>query len=263
MQSYLKNHIDFVLHSNGNNENNRQLTRDNTLNESFKLIYIYSGKGTVDIDGRCYPVEKDNSALVFPLSDFEIEGDGLKYAWLEFSGFESVAMVSRIAFSRANPILGKLGVDGMEDYFDLPETSAEPYALLRLGGCLMLLMSFYIEKYPSKSVEAEGYVYKACLFIDRNYSEHGFGVKDVVEELKIDRSYLYRLFKNEMGISVSDYIARRRLLKAEVLLTDSNLSVKDVAYSCGFADQMYFSRVFKNLNGSTPTQFREMIFCSK
>ena len=73
-----------------------------------------------------------------------------------------------------------------------------------------------------------------------------------------DRSYLYRLFKDKTGVSVSDYITRTRISKAEVLLSNGSLSVKDVAYSVGFPDQMYFSRVFKKINGRTPTQFREM-----
>ena len=83
-------------------------------------------------------------------------------------------------------------------------------------------------------------------------------VRSLVEALKIDRSYLYRLFKDKTGVSVSDYITRTRISKAEVLLSNGSLSVKDVAYSVGFPDQMYFSRVFKKINGKTPTQFREM-----
>ena len=47
------------------------------------------------------------------------------------------------------------------------------------------------------------------------------------------------------------------------MLANSDLSIKDVAYSVGFSDQMYFSRVFKRLNGRTPTAFREMIFSEK
>lgn len=262
MKNLQNNHIDFIIHSNGNNESGTGLFRENTHGESYKLVYIYEGKGKVDIDGKCYLIEKGDSFLVFPLHSFEIRGDSLKYTWLEFSGYESMAMLSKIAFSKTNPVLGKIRKDGMKELFDLPKLSTEPYALFRLGGRVLLLMSYYIEYFPSKTVEAEGYVYKACMFIGKNYTEPGFGVKNVVEELKIDRSYLYRLFINEMGVSVSDYITRRRILKAEVLLSNSDISVKDVAYSCGFADQMYFSRVFKKLNGKTPTQFREMIFDS-
>ena len=58
-------------------------------------------------------------------------------------------------------------------------------------------------------------------------------------------------------------IADVYLAKAEILLANSDLSVKDVAYSVGFSDQMYFSRVFKKLNGRSPTGFREKIFKSR
>ena len=64
---------------------------------------------------------------------------------------------------------------------------------------------------------------------------------------------------DEMGVSVIDYIVRRRISKAEIMLANSGLSVKDVAYSVGFSDQMYFSRVFKRIIGKTPSEFRKML----
>ena len=158
-------------------------------------------------------------------------------------------------------MLGKIDIDGFEFLFEIPDVtvrSDEPYLLYRFGGCLLMLLSYYIEKFPSKSMEADGYVSRACRYIDLHYNTPGFCVRDVVEALKIDRSYLYRLFKDKTGVSVSDYITRTRISKAEVLLSNGSLSVKDVAYSVGFPDQMYFSRVFKKINGRTPTQFREM-----
>ena len=81
-------------------------------------------------------------------------------------------------------------------------------------------------------------------------------MQSVANHIKIDRTYLYRLFKEETGMSVIDYINNCRISKAEVLLIDENISIKDVAYSVGFTDQMYFSKVFKKLRGQTPTEFR-------
>ena len=182
---------------------------------------------------------------------------------IEFSGFEGTAILGRTAFSKKNPVLGPIEIDGFEELFEMPVNSGETYANFRMGGCIMLLLSYYMEKFPGKNFGAEGYVYKACHIINQNYSQPGFCVKDVVESLKIDRSYLYRIFKNQTGISVMDYITHCRIAKAEILLANSDLSVKDVAYSVGFSDQMYFSRVFKKLNGRSPTGFREKIFKSR
>lgn len=264
MEPFAKNLVDFRCYSNGNNEINSGISAQNTHSGTYKLIYIYRGLCRINIDGKDYNASEGYSVLVFPCCEFDIdETPGVRYTWIEFSGFESAAILGRTAFSKKNPMLGTIDMDGFEDLFEMPVNSGEPYSNFRLGGCIMLLLSYYMEKFPGKSFESEGYVYKACHFINQNYSQHGFCVKDVVESLKIDRSYLYRIFKNETGVSVIDYITRCRIAKAEILLANSNLSIKDVAYSVGFNDQMYFSRVFKKLNGRTPTSFRERIFKSR
>ena len=84
-------------------------------------------------------------------------------------------------------------------------------------------------------------------------------VQQVADYVKLDRTYLYRLFKQQMGMSIVEYINRRRVSRAEVMLIDMQISVKDVAFSVGFSDPMYFSRVFKRLNGITPTKFKAAI----
>ena len=264
MRRYEANLVDYCCHSNSNNEISAGLFCENTLRESYKLIYFYGEPCVIDIDGKHYYTEKGDSALVFPCSEFEIEKKpGAKYAWLEFSGFESAAILSRVAFSRQTPVLGKIDMDGFEDLFQMPAYTGEFYSLYRLGGCLLLLLSYYIEKFPGSKIETESHVYRACQYIDTHYSAKSCTVKGVAEALKIDRSYLYRMFKDEIGISIIDYITRRRISKAEIMLSNSDLSIKDVAYSVGFSDQMYFSRVFKKTNGKSPTQFREMIFSQR
>ena len=260
MKTFIKNQIDFRCHSSGNNEISSGLFQKDLLAETYKLIYVYKGRCKVVIDGICFEASSGDSVLIYPCLDFKIiPGKDLKYTWLVFSGFESAAILGRVAFSKKNPVLGKMDIDGFEDLFDMPQNLEKAYSHYRLGGCFLLLLSYYIEKFPSKTREYEGYVYRACTYIDENFSTPGFGVKNVTEALKIDRSYLYRLFMDEIGVSVIDYIIRRRISKAEILLANSGLSIKDVAYSVGFSDQMYFSRMFKRINGRTPTEFRELI----
>ena len=264
MKSYMKNRVDFRYRVSGDNGKGPEIVLQETLPESYKLFYVYSGNGQVFIDGKCFEVEKGDSFLVFPIFVFEIVHKGdMKYVWLEFMGLESAALLSRVAFTRSEPVLKNFGKEGLEQMFEMPDNTGETYLLYRTGGRIMVLLSYYIERYPSKTVETQGYVYRACKYIDSNYTTQGFGVKDVVEHIKIDRSHLYRLFKDEMGVSVIDYITRRRVSTAEALLANAKLPIKEVAYSSGFSDQMYFSRVFKKLSGRTPTEFREMKFQSE
>ena len=255
-----ENRIYFRCHSHGNTERNNALVQSKSVNEAYKLVYVFQGSGRVDIDGKCYSVSDGDSVAIFPYCSFVIKpGEDMQYAWLELSGIEASVLIARTAFSKKNPVLGKIEIDGFEDLYDIPDQSSETYILYRTGGCVMLLMSYYMEKFPGKTVESEGYVIEACQLIEEKCCIPHFGVKDVVDGLKIDRSYLYRLFMDEIGVSVVEYITRRRIAKAEIMLANSDFSVKDVAYSVGFTDQMYFSRVFKKRNGRTPTEFRKSV----
>lgn len=258
MKRIEQTNIDFRCRSAGNSGKGDALLQENTFAESYKLLYVYAGACSVAVDGVSHTVSKGCSVLVYPLSVFTV-GSGAQYAWVEFSGFAAATILSRIAFSETSPVLGDIGIDRFESYFDIPLFSGQPYVFYRQGALVLLLLSYYIERFPSKTVETQGYVFRACRYIDTHLSVQGFGVKDVANALKIDRSYLYRLFMEEVGVSVMDYITGRRMSKAKVMLANSTLSIKDVAYSVGFSDQMYFSRMFTQRNGLTPTAFRERL----
>ena len=113
-----------------------------------------------------------------------------------------------------------------------------------------------MEYFPKRESDFNIYVESALNFIERNFQNVHLSVQQVADYVKLDRTYLYRLFKQQMGMSIVEYINRRRVSRAEVMLIDMQISVKDVAFSVGFSDPMYFSRVFKRLNGITPTKFK-------
>ncbi len=251
---------DLRCHSVGKNDVNGALLCKDLPEESYKLIYVYEGVCTIDIDGMPYGVPKGYSALIYPTCRFTIHcPSGARYVWLEFSGFVVDSILSRIAFSKTAPVVGPVVQEGFENKFDIPLFSGEIYTLYRQGGGVMLLLSYYIEYFPSKMVKDDSYVFRACRYIDRHIETPGLNVRDVANALKIDRSYLYRLFIAELGMSVMEYINHRRMSKAMILLANSTLSIKDIAYSAGYSDQMYFSRVFKQYNGETPTHYRERL----
>ncbi|MCD8026526.1 MAG: AraC family transcriptional regulator, partial [Clostridiales bacterium] len=94
-----------------------------------------------------------------------------------------------------------------------------------------------------------------------NYFDSESTVKRGADHVKVDRTYLFRLFKKETGSSIIDYINNKKISKAVVMLSDESVSVKDISVAIGFTDQMYFSKVFKKIKGVTPTEYRKS--CTK
>ena len=82
-------------------------------------------------------------------------------------------------------------------------------------------------------------------------------IEDIADACYISRSHLARLFRQELNISVMSYLNSVKLHKASELLLKTNNSIIDVSIECGFNSAQYFSRVFKNLIGCTPHEYRK------
>lgn len=82
-------------------------------------------------------------------------------------------------------------------------------------------------------------------------------IEDIADACYISRSHLARLFRQELNISVMSYLNSVKLHKASELLLKTNNSIVDVSIECGFNSAQYFSRVFKNLIGCTPHEYRK------
>ena len=81
-------------------------------------------------------------------------------------------------------------------------------------------------------------------------------VEKISSMFGFERSYLYRLFKKEYGISVKEYIIKVRMDKAKELLK-SGSTVADVAELVGYSDEFAFSKAFKKYLGISPLSFKK------
>lgn len=228
---------------------------------SYKLYYITEGNGTVTVDNVEYRLSPYQSFIAFPFSNIKIQSSDIrpwKYRWIEFTGSEPAFLLNQTSFTRKTPIVGKLDLYQFERFFtENQEYSTSIYDIYRTVCRLIYLLTYYIEYFPSKQTDIKGYAHIARSFIDKNYQRHDLTVKEVAKHVKIDRSYLYKLFKDETGLSIIDYINNKRISKAESLLHNKELSIKDIAETVGFSEQMYFSRVFKKFKGVSPSVFRK------
>lgn len=92
-------------------------------------------------------------------------------------------------------------------------------------------------------------------YIELHYNEN-ISLDGIAKALGFSKFYLSRIFSQKIGYQFNDYINRLRINKAEKLLSETELSITNIALECGFESQRNFNRSFKKLTSLTPTEFR-------
>ncbi|MEG1879776.1 MAG: AraC family transcriptional regulator, partial [Oscillospiraceae bacterium] len=99
-------------------------------------------------------------------------------------------------------------------------------------------------------------IYKVTGYIKENYSKK-ISLDEIAKHVYLSKSYLSKIFKEEMGLSITTYINNYRIEKGKILIKDDSLSLVDIANMIGFDDQGYFTKVFKASVGVSPGKYRE------
>ncbi|MBO5303594.1 MAG: helix-turn-helix domain-containing protein [Lachnospiraceae bacterium] len=79
------------------------------------------------------------------------------------------------------------------------------------------------------------------------------------ELLNVNSSYLSTLFKKETGLTLTEYVNRKRIEHAIFLLNTTNMQIQTAATYCGIPDVNYFTKIFKKMVGKTPKEYRDSI----
>ena len=96
---------------------------------------------------------------------------------------------------------------------------------------------------------------KMLLYLQENYSAE-FNLDDIAGHIGLSRSECCRYFKKKSGQTISDYLRQYRIRKSLGLLTESDISISQIAQSCGFSNQSYYTKEFRRVTGTTPKQYR-------
>lgn len=94
-------------------------------------------------------------------------------------------------------------------------------------------------------------------YMNANFCDPQTDVKTVCAEAFISESSLQRAFAKYFGMSPKQYLINLRMNRALQLLTENELSVKEICFACGFTDEKYFSRAFKKKYNYPPSQLRK------
>ncbi|MEM6767991.1 MAG: AraC family transcriptional regulator [Bacteroidota bacterium] len=107
----------------------------------------------------------------------------------------------------------------------------------------------------SKSLSGSHRLAYVIQYIKENLDK-SLSIEELSQKACMSKSHFYRVFKDELGISPTDYINRERIKLATRLMKDKSRKIKDVYLSCGFESRSYFNRVFKKIQKVSPREFQ-------
>lgn len=129
---------------------------------------------------------------------------------------------------------------------------------MEIRGSILLLVSRFLKNAQLRQWGSDERMKKVLKYIHTNLTEE-ITIEQLADMSCVTKPYFIRLFKNEMGISPIQYINQKKIEKAQLLLVTEKMSIKAIAYTVGFNDHSYFSRLFHKLTGRSPQEYRDMM----
>ncbi len=128
---------------------------------------------------------------------------------------------------------------------------------LVLLSCWLRLLRL-MQRYAVENIAASpGFIGKAIEYMNGNIAEH-LDVDTVSSAIAVSKYHFCRTFREATGLTVMQYVQRTRIVLAQSLLRETELSITEICGKCGFGNLSHFCRIFRQVTGSTPLQYRKM-----
>lgn len=95
----------------------------------------------------------------------------------------------------------------------------------------------------------------AAMSYIKNHYNQDLRLKDVAEAVAISPQYFSKVFKKELGVNFIDYLTNVRMETAKTMIKEGKLTIKEICYQIGYNDPNYFSRLFKKVEGMSPSEY--------
>jgi AraC-like DNA-binding protein len=262
--------IDLSLYYYGYEECPPSWTAGPFRREHFLFHYIFSGKGKfyfVDSNGKDNEavLKKDQGFLLWPRQKglyIADEKDPWVYAWVCFDGLKARELMIQAGLNYDHPLYTGANNESQEKMKNVllsivRTTNGLP--LESIGQLYLfisaLINSSVLQRGAIRSGIRDFYMRESIQFIEQHYHEN-INIEDVAAFCGINRSYLGKIFQNMLGASPHGFLLKYRINKACELLKITDMSIAEISAMVGYPNQFTFSRVFKNIQGKSPRDWR-------
>lgn len=245
--------------------------------QSYLFFIVLSGSGWLEYNGARYELTKGCAAFIDCRKGYsQSSSERLwKLKWCHFSSGSMAAVYNKWMERGGKPAFHPTNPEEFISLLDELYSTALSKDFVRdihINEQLTRLISLLMEQtvYDEKKMYQDGLnasnkittgvdkidVGEIKSYIDEHYKE-ALSLEGLAAQFFVNKNYLARLFKESYGVTVGGYIQLVRIGKAKELLRFTYMTVEAAGADCGYNDSNYFSRVFKKVEGLSPSAFRE------
>lgn len=230
------------------------------------IHYVTKGYGTFKFNGKVYNLKQGDIFIL--LKGMQVEyvasiDDPWEYYWIGFSGSNANEYLNRTSITNScvanceeNSKIPKIILNMCEISKTYNPSRSDDILLLKeLYSLLYALIEEFPKPFEYKDKELHTYIQDALNFINSNYM-HSITVQEIADYVNLSRSYLYKMFIKNLGISPQRYLINLRMYKATLLLKGTKLPIGEVASSVGYSDSLLFSKTFSKHFSMSPLNYR-------
>lgn len=268
-----ENFLDLNPYQSGYADNDGAASFGPCTRNHYLFHYVISGAGTLMTEDnekkeRHFHIHTGQGFLIFPGQVTTYWADRehpWEYVWIEFDGVYASEIITQAGLSIPSPIWKSsdkvISLKLQETMMALasPAEGTHFYKQARLyefADCLIRAAGKPVSTLSPGGSLSDYYLQTAFLYIEKNFM-NDISVESIAAQCNIHRNQLLKLFKERIGQGPQEYLIKYRMSRAAQLLITTDFSVNEIGNAVGYANQLHFSRAFKNVYGMSPKYFRE------
>ena len=226
------------------------------VSRCYKLMIVKSGTATLILNGKKSLLSVGTLCFFEPQTSYFLEmEDNFTVIYLDFNSTNLKEHFISKSISFEQVVF--LGQDELLASLSIAVSKVRNYnSNTLISACVLYTLSLLSTHIKDKQKDkTTGAFDKVLDFVNANFNDPMLTLKKLEETFSYSIKHLSRLFTTNLGIGFSKYLNDLRLSFAIKLLDDGEDLIKNVAYSCGFLDPLYFSRVFKKRFNLSPKEY--------
>ena len=231
----------------------------------YQIIYITQGKGIFETKKANYTINP-GSVIILRKGEWHryrpLKESGWTENYIGFDGDLADFFLQKQKVLRDIEVVEfgdqEVLIDTFYKIFDLAKNEGPCFQQI-VSGLIIKLLGYILSLENQKSFAGnnlEKIIQEVCYYT-REHVEEEFNFEKLTQNYDISCSHLRKKFKQYTGKSPHQYHLDMKMIRAKELILNTNMSIKEIAFSLGFESIHYFSRLFKNKLGQAPTAFRK------